>query len=140
MIRPIRIFCIDDNKLLAETLAHRIGYEEPFEWAGWVHNATEAQEAVRAARPDVIMLDVDMPGHDSFELARDLARLQPNVKVVMFSGHIRVDYIDRAVDAGAWGYLSKNDSMEDILAAIRRVAEGEFALTPDVDMEYWRKA
>ena len=88
-------------------------------------------EHVRTMRPDIILLDVDMPGLDTFVLLSQLAQHHPQVRVLMFSGHVRQDYIDRAVEMGAWGYVSKNEGIVGVLDALDRAAAGEFVLSPD---------
>jgi DNA-binding NarL/FixJ family response regulator len=133
--KPIRVLCVDDNRFIADAMARRLLLEESMEWAGWLEQVAGPEDVLQA-RPDVVMLDVDMPGFDSFELVRRLGELSPQTRILMFSGHVRADYIDRAVDAGAWGYVSKNESIGDVLAAIRRVAQGEFVTTADVDAAY----
>lgn len=136
---PIRILCVDDNRLMAEALERRFTLESRVKWAGWVEDSSTLPAVLADNRPDVIMLDIDMPGRDSFDVLKDLVEGSPDIKVIMFSGHVRAEYIDRAVDAGAWGYLSKNDSMDDVMAAILRAAAGEFVLSPDATSEYRRK-
>lgn len=132
---PVRILCIDDNRLIAEALERRLASEHRLRWVGWVSNLVEAAAQVMRARPDVILLDIDMPGRDSFDVLRELAASLPTAKIAMLSGHVRLDYVDRAIDAGAWGYLSKNESMEDLFAAIMRIALGEFVLSAEVEAE-----
>lgn len=128
--RPIRVLFVDDNRLMAQALERRLGFETAVVYAGWVESSADAAQAIQTLRADVVMLDVDMPG-DSFEVARTLAEEWPDARVVMFSGYARAEFVDRAVDVGAWGYISKNESMETIIDAIRRVAAGEFVLSPD---------
>jgi DNA-binding NarL/FixJ family response regulator len=130
----VRVLCIDDNRLMARAMERRLAFENRIEWVGWVEDAAKASEVVRKTRPDVILLDIDLPGWDAFALLRQLVAMS-EAKVVMFSGHVRAEYLDRAVDAGAWGYLSKNESMSEIIGAIGRVAAGEFVLTPEVSAE-----
>jgi len=132
---PIRVLCVDDNRLIADALERRLALEGSMEWAGWVEEPADL-DAILRARPDVVVLDIDMPGCDPFDLVRRLAEAAPGVRVLMFSGHVRTDYIDRAIDAGAWGYVSKNEAIEDVLGAIRRVSAGEFVTTADVDAAY----
>lgn len=139
MSAPVRVFCIDDNRLMAEALERWLALEPEFKWTGWVSETADAAGAIREVKPDIVMLDIDMPGGDSFDLAAILAADVPETRVVMFSGHVRVDYIDRALDVGAWGYVSKNESMETVLNALRRVAAGEFVLSPDVEQEHRRR-
>jgi two-component system response regulator DesR len=97
-----------------------------------VESSADAERAAREFHADVLMLDVDMPG-DSFEVARALSATMPQLKIVMFSGYTRAEYIDRAVDVGAWGYVSKSESMETIIDAIRKVAAGDFVLSPEAE-------
>jgi two-component system response regulator DesR len=121
---------------MAEAMERRLAAEPRLEWVGWVSDSSEAPAHAQRKEPDVVMLDIDMPGQDSFEVLRDLVRVVPRTRVVMLSGHVRQDYIDRAIDGGAWGYLSKNESMDDLFAAILRIASGEFVLSPEVEAEY----
>lgn len=134
----IRVLCVDDNRLIAEAMERRFALERGLEWIGWIGDGSKALEAVIERRPTVVMLDIDMPGSDSFELLRRVVDAAPETRVLMFSGHIRTDYINKAVDGGAWGYISKNETIEEILGAIRRVAAGEFVITADVDAEIRR--
>jgi DNA-binding NarL/FixJ family response regulator len=128
----VRVLFVDDNYLLAEGLRRRLGFERGLEYVGWAQTSEEAVGAAERGKADVVVLDVDMPG-DSFELVRRFGEVSPAVKVVMFSGHIRRAFADRAIDSGAWGYISKNEAMDIVFDAIRRVAEGEFVLSPDVE-------
>jgi DNA-binding NarL/FixJ family response regulator len=73
-----------------------------------------------------------MPGPDPFEALEDLRRQCPNTRAIMLSAYVRDHYIDAAVNAGAWGYLCKNDDPETIIDAIRKVSRGEFVFGPDV--------
>lgn len=136
--RPIRVLCVDDNKLVAEAVERCLMHEPRFEWAGWLSNVDDLAEHIEANPPDVVLLDIDMPGRDPFELLEDLAQRNPQVRVLMFSGHVRGDYIDRAIDSGAWGYLSKNEGIDDMLRAIEQVAAGEFAITGEALQEHGR--
>ena len=128
----IRVMFVDDNRLMAEGLQRRLAFETGLEYVGWVESAGEALQTAEDTKAGVVVLDVDMPG-DSFGLVQRFAQSAPGVRVVMFSGHIRREFVDRAIDSGAWGYISKNESMGVVIDAIRRVAGGEFVLSPDVE-------
>src|ERR1044071_1460725 len=116
--RPVRVMCVDDNRHVAEAVELRIRFEPGIEWVGWVSATDTLSARVGRDRPDVILLDIDMPGRDAFDLLRELAEHSPSARTIMFSGYVRSDYIERALDAGAWGYVSKNDSTQDFLDAI----------------------
>jgi two-component system response regulator DesR len=137
---PIRVLCVDDNELVAQAVERRIAFEPRFQWVGWVPRSEQLAETVATSRPHVVLLDIDMPGRSVFEVVRELAESSPETRVVMFSGYVRNDYIDRAVEAGAWGYISKNASIEELLEAIQKVADGHFALTEEAMMQQVRAA
>jgi len=62
MTRPtVLVLCVDDNRLLADEIERRIAFDPSLEWVGWVHDSGEAAEVVRRVRPDVVLLDIDMP-------------------------------------------------------------------------------
>lgn len=136
--RPIRVFCVDDNKLLIEALRSRISTQPDLAWAGASHVAAFLSAILRDAKPDVVLMDIDMPGVDTFVAVESLAREAPSVRAVMFSGYVLPHFITRAIDCGAWGYLSKNDDVANLISAIRRVGQGEIAFSPDVEMVYQR--
>jgi DNA-binding NarL/FixJ family response regulator len=136
--RPIRLMCVDDNQMLAEALERRVMTDSRFAWAGWIENTGDLLSEVKLANPDIVLMDIDMPGIDAFALVHRLSESSPDARVLMFSAYVRHDYIDRAVENGAWGYVSKNEDMSDILAAIERAADGEFVLTDDVLSEQQR--
>jgi DNA-binding NarL/FixJ family response regulator len=132
--------CVDDNELVADAVKRRIAFEPRFEWVGWVPNTTDVTDRVAQAKPDVMLFDIDMPGRDAFEVVRELAEKFAESRAVMFSGYVRGDYIDRAIESGAWGYVSKNASIDEVLKAVEHVAQGEFAFTQEALVEQRRYA
>lgn len=135
---PIRVLCVDDNRFVAEAIELKLKSEGGFEWCGRLAGAERLVDEASRIRPDVVLLDIDMPGKDAFESLAELAAAHPEVRTVMLSGHVRRELIDRSLEAGAWGYVSKNDGVASIVAAIRQVAKGEVALGPDVAAEHGR--
>ena len=135
--RPMRVFCTDDNSLVTEAVRLHIEQEPDFDWVGSAESAddmlTKAHE-IRARRhcPDIVLLDIDMPGRDPFEAIGELHRICPNARVLMYSGLVRRDWIERAMESGAWGYVAKSDGQEALLTAMRSAMADEFALSPEV--------
>ena len=127
MSEPIRIFIADDNELVVDALHRVLRNVEDVVASGFSPNAEDLVRKVRDARADVVLLDVDMPPGDTFGALFELTAALPEVRTVILSGHVRQDYFDRAVEAGAMGYLSKHADTKVILDGIRRVAAGEFA-------------
>ncbi len=136
--QPIAVLLVDDNAILAEAMSRVIGRDRRFRWVGWLETADTIVDYVRQHCPGVILMDVDMPGVETFELVRTLATACPKAKVVMFSGHIREEFADAAVDAGAFGYLHKDDEIEVLLDNLVRVNDGEVVLSPLVRRMLWR--
>lgn len=138
MQRPIKVLCVDDNELISEAIQRRLRREPDFEWVGSLRRAKELPEKAAQTCPDVIVLDVDIPGDDTFQAIRDVAEVCPGARVLMLSGHTCREYVDMAVASGAWGYLLKSDETDAIIEALRHVARGEFVLKPDSLIEYRR--
>jgi DNA-binding NarL/FixJ family response regulator len=131
-MRPIRVMCVDDSEVVAESLGRRFRMEDDLEWAGWVRDTGTLRSTISGRPPDVILLDVDMPGADAFQLIMEIKAFAPDTRIAMLTGHVRREYFDRAVDSGADGYISKDDDPAMIVGHIRRLAGGEFVVSPEL--------
>ena len=127
-----RVLFVDDNSGLLEGLRVRFDLEGDLECAGTLPSAARLVQEAGRLLPDVVLLDIEMPGPDPFDVATDLNRIHPEIRTVFLSAYVRDEYISSAVQAGAWGYLSKSDDVDDLIASIRRGADGEFAFSPKV--------
>lgn len=128
----IRVLCVDDHGLLAEGLRVRLGAERDFEVVGWLPDADRLLEEARRLEPDLVLMDVEMPGSDPFEVTTDLRRARPAIKVVMLTAHVRDHYMSAAFKAGVGGYFSKTDDLGVLVDGLRRIARGDFVLGPSV--------
>jgi two-component system response regulator DesR len=128
--KTLRVLCVDDNPLVVDALSLKLKLLGGFEWLEPVSDAQALAAEVMRQRPDIVLLDLDMPGRDPIDALAELGSRCPATRVVIFSGHTRPDLIERAVDAGAWGFVSKHAGVETIVNALRRVAAGEFLLGP----------
>jgi DNA-binding NarL/FixJ family response regulator len=126
----IRVLCVDDNPAVAEALRLKLSLEPGFTWVGHLECADDLVRQVQESDPDVVLLDVDMPGADPFAVLETLSNVHPQARTVMFTAHARGELVDRAVVAGAWGYLLKSEGTDALLRAIRRVRAGEFVVQP----------
>lgn len=124
----IRVLCVEDNQLVADAIARKLEGDARFEWLGWVQTAQGLAESVEKTPPDVVCMDIDIPGEDAFAMVRSLTETCPTARVLMLTGHVREELIERALSAGAWGYLSKGEESRVIVDGICRVASGEFVL------------
>jgi DNA-binding NarL/FixJ family response regulator len=128
MTKPVSLICIDDNPLVAEALERRLQLESDFRWLGWLSGRENLVEQVSAREPDIVLLDIDLPGVDAFELVSELTERVPVTRVVMFTGFDRPDYLEQALARGAWGYISKDVSTSVLVDSLRRVARGDVVL------------
>ena len=135
---PIRVLCVDDNDLLADAIEMNLKLAGGFEWLGRLKSAGGLLKRCNHDAPDVVLLDIDMPGKDPFVALEQITESCPDVRVLMLTGLVRSDLIDRAIDAGAWGYISKNDGLA-LIPAIKRVVSGEFVLGPEAHTHYLSK-
>jgi two-component system response regulator DesR len=130
--RPIGVLCVDDNPLVAEAVAAKLRLEGGFEWMGHLAAADDLAATVLQRRPSIVLLDIDMPGLDPFDAMHDLLECCAECRVIVFSGLVTQELLERAIRSGAWGYVSKSDGEEAMIDSIRLVALGEFALSPEV--------
>ncbi len=130
--KQIRILCVDDHAFLADGLRTRFELESDLTVVGWLSSPENLISEARKLRPDIVLLDIEMPGPDPFETAGELHRQHPDTKVVIFSAYVRDHYITSAFEAGAWGYFSKSDDTNTIIEGLRTISRGEFAFGPAV--------
>jgi len=131
-MKPIRVMCVDDSEVVAESLGRRLRIEKDLVWAGWVQDCGKLGASIADSTPDVVLLDVDMPGTDPFRLIVEIKEQSPGTRVAMLTGHVRREYFEKAVDSGADGYICKDDDPAAIVAHIRRLAGGEFVVSPEL--------
>lgn len=129
---PIKVLCVDDHAFVVEGLQARLSMAKDMEFVGRLSTAEDLVAEAKRTRADVVLMDIEMPGPDPFEAIDDLARQVPTARPIMLSAYVRDHYIDAAVNAGAWGYMCKNDDPDVIIDAIRKVARGEFAFGPEI--------
>jgi DNA-binding NarL/FixJ family response regulator len=128
----IRVLCVDDHPFIAEGLSARFQTVKDMEYVGREGSADGLVGAVLRSGAQIVLMDVDMPGKDPFEAIDDLRRAVSEARVIMLSAYVRDSYLDAAMDAGAWGYLSKSDDPDMIIESIRKVHRGEFAFGQEV--------
>jgi DNA-binding NarL/FixJ family response regulator len=126
--RPIRVFVADDQNLFREMLVGLLSLEDDISVVGEAHNGKEAMERIRELRPDVILIDINMPELNGIQITEMVKKEMGEIKVVVLTGYSQEDYIFEALQRGASGYLSKDISGEKVKEAIRTVFAGESLL------------
>ena len=128
----IRIAIVDDHELFLQGLKSLLQKQEGFEVVGEAGNGADAVEMISRVKPDVVVLDVEMPDIDGISTARNLIALHKDLKILALSIHDERDYVTAMINAGASGYILKDSAVEELKAAIRRVVSGQQYLSPDL--------
>jgi len=130
--RPIRVLLVDDHAVVRKGLRALLDRESGIEVTG---EAEDGEQAVRAAdrlHPDVILMDLEMPGIGGIEATRRITETHPDAKVVVLTSHASEEDVFPALKAGAFGYLLKHSAPEDVLQAICQAYRGETVLHPAI--------
>jgi DNA-binding NarL/FixJ family response regulator len=130
--RPMTLVICDDHKILTDALAMVVERDSDLRLvARPVHTAEEAVEICRAHRPDVVLMDIVFKGGiDGIEATRRIKELSPATKVVIMTAHDDERLLVDAVEAGASGFLGKDEAADEVLAAAKAAAEGEVLIDP----------
>lgn len=127
-----RLLLVDDHPLMRDALRNLFDAEPGFEV---LDEASEGEEAVRKClelNPDVVLMDIRMPGMDGIEATAQIVRRAPGVRVLALTTFSTLEYVVPALRAGASGYLVKDACREEIISAVTQVREDELALSPSV--------
>ncbi|MFZ4749815.1 MAG: response regulator transcription factor [Phycisphaerales bacterium] len=127
----VRVICVDDHSVLIEGLRAQFAVDGQVRCVASLSSAEELLDAVAEHRPDVVVLDIEMPGPDVFEVADRMRHLHPATRFVFLSAHIRDGFLASAYRCGASGYFAKGDELEEIVDGLKRVArcaEGTFVM------------
>lgn len=126
----IRIIIIDDRQLIRETLQVYLKSETDFEIVGKTGNGATGLEQIKQLNPDLAILDLENPNFDGIAAIKIIREYFPTTKVLVLSGREEPEYINRAIKAGAKGYLLKGTSPRDLADAIRYISKGYLHLGP----------
>ncbi|SFU72681.1 response regulator [Alicyclobacillus macrosporangiidus] len=132
MTEPIRVAIADDNENFRETLREVLEYEPDLQIVGvWRHGA-DVLLGLEEVRPDVLLLDINMPFLNGVETTKQLQVRYPEVRIIILTMHDDEGYVLETLKSGASGYLVKDGSVSEVVRAIREVAAGRAVVHPQV--------
>ncbi|MBD0786655.1 response regulator transcription factor [Vibrio sp. Y2-5] len=126
----IKLVLADDHRLMQDGLKSRLEREENLEILSCVGTGADALKATLTLKPDVLLLDINMPNMNGIEMLEKLSQSKSQTAVIMLSMHDSKDYVVRSVKAGAKGYVLKDVGSEELVMAINQVAQGRSYLCP----------
>jgi two-component system response regulator DesR len=124
----IKVLCVDDNPRLTSAWEKLIAQQPDMEVVGTLARADELLPMVELKHADVVLMDLTMDGRDPLEALTELSAKHPGTRTIIYSGYSDPESVEKAVQAGAWGYVDKGRTPDRILDAIRKVARGEAVL------------
>lgn len=130
----IRLLLVDDHQVVREGLRRMLAIENGIQVIGEAANGEEAIKKAALLTPDVIVMDLKMPGIDGISATYEIKKNQPNIQVLILTLYAE-DYVKKAIEAGASGYLLKDSGTDQITTAIRQVYEGYCPIAPSLTRE-----
>jgi two-component system, NarL family, response regulator NreC len=134
-MKVIRVFLADDHTIVRRGIRSLLEAVDGIEVVGEAKDGREAVEKVREIRPDVVLMDIGMPGLNGLEATIQINQVCPEVKVLILSMHTDELYVQHALQAGGSGYLVKQAAEAELLAAINAVNMGKTYLSPEISKE-----
>jgi two-component system response regulator NreC len=131
-MKKIRVFLIDDHQMVREGLRVLLQKEPDIEIAGQAQDGRQGLREVQGALPDVVVMDLMMPGLNGLEATRRIQRASPQVDVVILSMYSTQEHVYQALHAGASGFVAKEEAPEELVTAIRTVCAGKVYLSPTI--------
>jgi two-component system, NarL family, response regulator DevR len=129
-VRDLRILLVDDHEVVRLGLKALLGRHPRFEVVGEAGTADEALAKARVHKPDVVVMDIRLPGKSGIDATREITAQVPNTKVIILTSYADDDLLMDAVAAGATGYVLKQIGSDDLVKALEAVARGEALLDP----------
>ena len=130
--RAIRVLCVDDHRLMREGIARIISLQPDMKVIAQASDGEEAVEQFRLHRPDVTLMDLQLPRMNGVQALKAIRHEQPDARIVVLTIYNRDEDIHRAIEAGAVGYLLKDAVPEDLIHVIREVHAGKRVIPPEI--------
>jgi DNA-binding NarL/FixJ family response regulator len=127
-----RILIVEDHTLLREGLRALLSRDAELEVVGEASNGRDAIRAIGALSPNLVLMDISMPGMNGIEAMADIKRRQPDTRILVLTIHKTEEYIHQSLRAGADGYLLKDTTHNELLNAIHSIFNGKIYLSPDI--------
>lgn len=132
MDNRIRVLLIDDHAMVLESISARLALVPQIEVIGTASNCDDGFRLAMEHHPDIVLLDVNLPGRGAFDLAEDLISRRPDIRLIFVTGYLADIYLEQALKLNAYGYLMKGEPIHNLCDAILQAANGKRTFSPDV--------
>lgn len=139
MTQIIKVLLADDHSVLRQGIAQVLESQEDMQVVAQAKNGQETIDLTRTHQPDIILMDINMPDLDGLEATKRIVEDFPTVGIIILTMYRRDEYVFKAIQAGAKGYLLKEVEMEELLMAVRKVAAGESVIDPTLTSRVFAK-
>jgi DNA-binding NarL/FixJ family response regulator len=130
-----KVLVVDDHPIVREGLADLINKEKDVVVCGWAENIPQALKSIKELKPDIVTVDISLENVSGLELIKDIKVRFPDLPILALSMHEESYYAERALRAGAKGYLTKREATKKVIAAIHRVLDGQLYLSEKMKEE-----
>jgi two-component system, NarL family, invasion response regulator UvrY len=131
-VQPIRVLLVDDHAVVREGYRTLLEKHDGLKVIGEAGNAASAYQSYKDLRPDVVVMDISMPGRGGIDAIEHIRKFDAEARILVFSMHSGAPYALQAFRAGAKGYVTKSSPPEFLVSAVRTVAEGQVAICPEI--------
>ena len=132
MNKKIKIYLADDHKILRESLNILLSQEEDIEVAGEAEDGLAVEDGLRKNPADILILDISMPKRSGLDVAKNITREYPEMKIIFLTMHKSEEIIAEAFESGAKGYVLKENALEELVKAIHTVNEGKVYVSSEL--------
>lgn len=129
-----RVMVVDDHATFAELLTDALDRQADLRGVGHATTAAQGVALFRELRPDLVLMDLQLPDSTGFEATRQILDIDPDAKVIVLTAHAKPEHAREALAAGACGFLAKDDTLAEMLAAIRTARHDHVAVSPELMM------
>ncbi|MNU72400.1 Transcriptional regulatory protein DegU [compost metagenome] len=136
----MKVIIAEDQSMLRGALSALLDLEDDIEVIGQAENGSKALDLILQLSPDLCLLDIEMPEMTGLDVAEKLQELKHPCRVIILTTFSRAGYFQRAIRAGAYGYLLKDAPVSELGEALRRVNAGGRAISPELSMSFWQTA
>jgi len=138
-VNKSKIIIVDDHPIVRQGLIGLINHEDDLDVCGQAEDAHQAMETINALRPDIVIVDISLKKTSGIELIKDIKAAYPNIAVLALSMYDESLYAERALRAGAKGYVMKREASEEVTKAIRKILSGEIYISERMAARMARK-